>query len=126
MSVYAGRQRPVRCILACDLPAPLTGVCAAAEEMKPVSYKLRKGELDAPDPTPQRSEGQGDGEPEESDEEDNGDHAESEESSEAEQDREGADRKAEEKERDMQVHGLPRPCIAARPLHVHTPSANTR
>ena len=86
----------------------MTGVRAAAEEVKPISYKLKKGELDAPDPTPQRSEGQGSGEPEgESDEEDNGGRAISEESLEAGQDHEGAGREAAQKETGMQVHGLP-------------------
>ena len=83
-------------------------LCAAAEERKPVSYKLKKGELDAPDPTPQRSEGQGDGEPDDdSDEEGNGEQAASEDSSEAEQDDVGAAGDIAQKEIDMQVQGLP-------------------
>ena len=88
--------------------ALLMALCAAAEERKPVSYKLKKGELDAPDPTPQRSEGQGDGEPDDdSDEEGNGEQAASEDSSEAEQDDVGAAGDIAQKEIDMQVQGLP-------------------
>lgn len=97
------------------------GVCAAAEEQKPVSYKLKKGELDAPDPTPQRSEGEGDeASDEESAEEQNGKQAASESSSEAEQDDEGPSGTAAQKEQDMQVQELPHPCAAACPLCVLT------
>ena len=112
----------------------MTGLCAAAEERKPVSYKLKKGELDAPDPTPQRSEGQGDEEPDEdSDEEGNGEQAASQESSEAEQDDEGPAADTARKEIDMQVQEPPchkavlylcvcaPPSLSERPTHVCRP-----
>ena len=101
-------KRPVSCRPAQIALALLTAACAAAEERKPVSYKLKKGELDAPDPTPQRSEGPGDEEPDEdSDEAGNGEQAASEDSSEAEQDGEGAAADVAQKEKDMQVQEFP-------------------
>lgn len=65
-------------------------MCVHAEESKPLSYKLKEGEIDAPDPTPQRSgsgednesskssgeEGNGGGDTSEEDSEDEGGNAE--------------------------------------------------
>jgi len=78
-------------------------VCACAEERKPVSYKLKQGELDAPDPTPQRSNGQSDGGAEGGEEQNDGKEAASEDYSAADLGEDETDGKAG-REKDAEVH----------------------
>ena len=87
-----------------------------AEESKPLSYKLKEGEIDAPDPTPQRSRsGQDSGGSKSSSEEGNGDGDASEEDSEEE----GGNAQGKEEKVSCKHGGLSLACCIHAPVTWH-------